>query len=158
AELYVHVTVNSGSHQWELARDLRGKLPSFVALLQSDTSSLAAPGGRAVDLTRQVMPWAKDDLALLAVPGPKGTTPEAYIVGVGDAAKANQFLASLAPPGKSKQAKVGAALMTVYADGFATAHSGDQVLFGSLGAVRAALQAKAGSSPRLENGAQNAAR
>ncbi len=158
ADLYVHLTLNSDSHQWELARDLRDELPNFTALLQSDTTALATPGGRPVDLSHEVLPWAKDDLALVGLPGPKKTTAEAYVVGVGNDAKANQFLASLSPGGKSKQAKVGAATMTVYATGFATARSGDQVLFGNLAAVRAALLAKAGQGPRLEGSGQDAVR
>ena len=158
ADLYVHVTVNSDSHQTELAGDLRGRLPNFTALLQSDTSALAAPGGRPVDLTHEVLPWAKDDLALVGVPGPKGVTAESYVVGIGNQAKANQFLASLSPGGKSKQTKIGGATMTVYANNFATASSGDQLLFGNLAAVRAALLAKAGQAPRLEGSPQDAAR
>jgi len=153
AALYAHVTVNSSSHQWELARDLRGTLPNFVALLQSDTTALAAPGGHPVDLS-QVLPWAKDDLALLGVPGPKRTNSEAYIVGVGDQARASRFLAGLVPGGKKKHATVGGVGLTVYADGFATARPGDQLLFGNVAAVRAGLQAKAGASPRLEDGPQ----
>ena len=156
--LYAHLTVNSDSHQWELAGDLHKDLPNFVALLQSDTSALATPAGRAVDLSHEVVPWVKDDLALLGVPGPKKTTPEAYIAGVGDEAKANRFLASLSPGGKSKQAKVGDATMTVYSNGVATARSGDQALFGSLVAVRAALDAKAGRAPRLDGSQQDSAR
>jgi Protein of unknown function (DUF3352) len=158
AVLYAHLTVNSDSHQWELARDLQDELPNFVALLQSDTSSLATPAGRAVDLGNEVLPWAKDDLALLGVPGPKRTTPEAYIVGVGDSGKANQFLASLSPGGKGKQVKVGNATVTVYASGLATTRSGDQALFGNAVAVRAALAAESGHAPRLEGSAQDEAR
>src|SRR4051794_2381818 len=95
AVLYAHMTVNSDSHQWELVRDLGDELPSFTALLQSDTSALGGPAGRPLDLAREVLPWVKDDLALLAVPGPKGSAPEAYVAGVGDSGKANQFAASL---------------------------------------------------------------
>src|SRR4029450_11999761 len=84
AVLYAHLTVNSDSHQWELTQDLRDALPNFTALLQSDTSALAGPAGKPIDLSREVLPWAKDDLALLGVPGPNKTTPEAYITGVGD--------------------------------------------------------------------------
>ena len=92
AVLYAHLTVNSDSHQWELAQDLRDELPNFTALLQSDTSALADSGRQAGrSLASEVLPWAKDDLALLGVPGPKETTPEAYIAGVGDSDKANQF-------------------------------------------------------------------
>ena len=64
ALLYAHMTVNSDSHQWELAGDLGDKLPNFTALLQSDTSSLATPAGRAVDLAtsvpgrRTISPWS----------------------------------------------------------------------------------------------------
>ena len=144
ALLYAHLTVNSDSHQWELAGDLGDELPNFTALLQSDTSSLATPAGRAVDLGHEVLPWAKDDLALIGVPGPKKTTAEAYVVGVGDNAKADQFLTSLSPGGKPKQAKVGGATLSVYSNGVATARSGDQALFGSVLAVRAALAAQVG--------------
>lgn len=158
ALLYAHLTVNSDSHQWELASKLSKDLPNLVALMQSDTSALATPAGRAVDLSHEVLPWVKDDLALLGVPGPKKTIPEAYIAGVGDDAKANRFLASLSPGGKSKQAKLGDATMTVYSNGVATAHAGDQVLFGSLVAVRAALDAKAGQAPELEGSEQGSSR
>jgi hypothetical protein len=158
AVIYAHVTVNGDSHQSDLAGDLNDELPNITALLQSDTSALAIPSGRPIDLSHEVLPWAKDDLALIGVPGPKRTTPEAYVVGVGDDGKANQFLAALSPGGTAKQAKVGDATLSVYATGLATAHSGDQVLFGSVAAVRAALAAKSGHAPGLEGSDQDAAR
>jgi hypothetical protein len=158
AELYAHLTVNSDSHQWDLARDLGDELPNFTALLQSDTSSLATPAGRPVDLGNEVLPWAKDDLALLGVPGPKKTTSEAYIVGVGDNAKANAFLNGLPGGAKGTPSSVGGASLTVFRNGFATARSGDQLLFGGELAVRAALSSKAGQVPRLEGSPQDAAR
>ena len=158
AVLYAHLTVNSDSHQWELARDLRDELPNFTALLQSDTSGLAGPAGKPLDLAHEVLPWVKDDLALLAVPGPKGATPEAYVAGVGDSSKANQFAASLSPGGPTKQGKVGEASLTVYSNGVATARSGDQLVFGNVAAVRAALAAKNGQLPGLEGSDQDQAR
>ncbi len=158
AVIYAHVTVNGDSHQSDLAGDLNDELPNITALLQSDTSALAIPSARPVDLSHEVLPWAKDDVALLGVPGPKKTTPEAYIVGVGDDAKANQFLAALGPGGKVKQVKVGDATVSIYATGLATARSGDQALFGSAAAVRAALTAKSGGAPGLQGSDQDAAR
>ena len=158
AALYAHLTVKGDSHQWDLAQDLRDQLPNFIALLQSDTRALASPAGRPIDLPREVLPWARDDLALLGVPGPKGTTPEAYIVGIGDRAAAERFLASLSPGGPSKQPEPPGATITVYANGVATALAGDQAVFGSLAAVRAALEAKGGRAPRLEGSDRDAAR
>jgi hypothetical protein len=158
AVIYAHLTVNSDSHQWELAKDLQGELPNFTALLQSDTSSLASPAGRPIDLGHEILPWARDDLALLGVPGPKGATPEAYIVGVGNSGKADQFLAGLSPGGKPKQVKVGDATVSVYSTGLATARSGDQALFGNVVAVRAALAAQSGHVPRLDGSDHDAAR
>jgi hypothetical protein len=158
AVLYAHLTVNSDSHQWELARDLRDELPNFTALLQSDTSALPGPAGRPLNLSREVLPWVKDDLALLGVPGPKSTTLETYIAGVGDSGKANQFAATLSPGGKTNQVKVGSVTLSVYSNGVATAHSGDQLLFGNVAAVRAALAAKAGQLPELEGSDQDVAR
>jgi hypothetical protein len=157
AVLYAHLTVNSSSHQWDLAGDLKDELPNFAALLQSDTSSLATPAGRPVDLSGKVLPWAKDDVALLGVPGPKKATAEAYIVGVGDNAKANAFLNGLSSGGGTPSS-IGGASLTVYRDGFATSRSGDQVLFGSEPAVRAALMSKAGQAPTLEGSPQDAVR
>ena len=158
ALLYAHLTVNSDSHQWELARDLRDELPNFTALLQSDTSALAGPAGRPLDLSREVLPWVKDDLAVLGVPGPTNSTPETYIAGVGDSGKANQFAASLSPGGKAKQVKVGPVTLSVYSNGVATARSGDELLFGNVVAVRAALAAKAGQVPELDGSALDQAR
>jgi hypothetical protein len=158
AQLYAHLTVNSGSHQWELAKDLRDELPGIVALIQSDTKALTAPATRPIDISGEILPWAKDDLALIEVPAPKKTVAGALIAGVGDTAKANQFLASLAPQGKTKQPKVGGVPMTVHTNGFASARSGDELIFGNLAAVRAALTAKAGAAPRLEDSTQDSAR
>jgi uncharacterized Zn-binding protein involved in type VI secretion len=158
AELYAHLTINSDSHQWDLANDLGDELKNFTAVLQSDTSALATPAGRQVDLGNEVLPWAKDDLALLGVPGPKGSTPETYIAGVGDSGRADRFLAALSPGGKPKLVKVGSDTVSVYSNGVATARSGDQALFGNVVAVQAALAAKSGRSPRLEGSAQDAPR
>jgi hypothetical protein len=158
AALYVHLTVNSDSHQWDLERDLAETLPNFTALLQSDTSAITAPGGRPINLSNEVLPWAKDDLALLGIPGPKGSTAEAYVVGVGDNAQANRFLNSLAPAGPATLDTIGGASLSAYRSGFATARSGDQLLFGSETAVRAALAAKAGQQPGLEGSDQDKAR
>ena len=158
AVLYAHFTVNSSSHQWDLAGDLHDELPNFAALLQSDTSALATPAGRPIDLAHEVLPWAKDDLALLGVPGPKKTTPEAYVVGVGDSGNADRFLAGLSPGTKPKQAKVGDATVSIYSNGVATARSGGEALFGNVVAVRAALAAQSGQAPRLEGSDQDAAR
>jgi hypothetical protein len=158
AALYVHMTVNSDSHQWELARDLGDELPNFTALLQSDTRAVGGSAGRPFDLSREVLPWVSDDLALLRVPGPKGNTPETYIAGVGDDERANQFAASLSPGGPAKQVKVGDVSMSVYSNGVATARSGDQLLFGNVGAVGPALAAKAGQQPKLEGSGQDRAR
>jgi Protein of unknown function (DUF3352) len=149
AALYAHVTVNSDSHQWDLAEDLRGELPNITALLRSVTGSLVPQGARPIDLPREVLPWAKDDIALIGVPGAGKTVAEAYVVGVGDTAKADQFLASLSPGGKSKQARVDGGALTVYSNRLATGRIGDVALFGSVGAVRAALDAKAGRAPEL---------
>jgi hypothetical protein len=156
--LYAHLTVNSDSHQWDLAKDLRDELPNFTALLQSDTSALATPAGRPINLAREVLPWAKDDLALIGVPGPQKTTPEAYVVGVGDQGKANQFLAGLSPGGPSKHPEVDGTTLTVYSNGLATGFSGDHALFGNVRAVRAAVESKGGKAPRLEGSALDDAR
>jgi hypothetical protein len=158
AALYVHVTVNSDSHQGDLSSDLSRELPNFTALLQSDTRALTGPTGTPINLSQEVLPWAKDDLALLAIPGPKGRTPETYIVGVGDNAKANAFLNGLSVGGGGTPSGVGDASLTVYGDGFATARSSDQVLFGNEPAVRAALMSKAGQAPQLEGSEQDKAR
>lgn len=158
AVLYAHLTINSDSHQWDLEQDLGQELPRFTALLQSDTKTLAGPTGRPLDLSQEVLPWVKDDLALLAVPGPKGASPETYVAGVGDSGKANQFAASLSPGGPAMQAKVGDVSLSVYSNGVATARSGDQLLFGNVAAVRAALAAKAGQLPALEGSDQDRAR
>lgn len=149
AVLYAHVTVNSDSHQWELAEDLGGDLPNLIALLGADTSDLATPGGRPIDLSGEVLPWAKDDLALVGVAGPKKTVAQAYVVGVGDAAKADQFLASLSPGGKSKQPRVDGGALTVYSNGFAAGRVGEIALFGQIEAVRASLDSKTGRVPEL---------
>ena len=100
----------------------------------------------------------KDDLALLRMPGPKGTTPETYIAACRRQRQGEQFAAGLSPGGPAKPVKVGDASLSVYPNGVATARSGDQLLFGNVGAVRAALAAKAGQLPGMEGFDQDEAR
>ena len=158
ADIYAHMTINSGSHQWELARDLHDELPNLTALLQSDTSALAIPSGQAGRPLTRGAALGEGRPRPGRRPGPQRTTPEAYIVGVGDEAKANQFLASLSPGGRSKKAQIGDGTITVYGGGLATAVAGGEALFGNVLAVRAALDAKAGLAPALEGSTQDAAR
>jgi len=92
------------------------------------------------------------------VPGPGKSSPPAFIVGVGDRAGADQFLAGIAPPGKAKSAKQNGSPLTLYPGGFATAYSDDQLLFGSGAAVRVGLDTEAGRVPGLDGSDEDAAR
>jgi hypothetical protein len=158
ALLYTHVTVNSDSHQWELAGELSEMLPDFTGLLKQTTSAVPSPSGKPIGVADGILPWAKDDLALIEIPGPKKTSLPVFIAGVGDGPKADQFLTALAPAGAPKQAKQSGTSLKVYAGGFATARSGDQALFGSVAAVRGALATEAGEVPGLEGSDQDEAR
>ena len=54
--------------------------------------------------------------------------------------------------------KVGdASISSTYSNGVATARNGDELLFGNVAAVRAALAAEAGASPGLEGSDQDEA-
>jgi Protein of unknown function (DUF3352) len=154
AALYAHMTVNSDSHQWELAQELGDRLPNFTALLQSDTRALSVAGSNPINLSEQVLPWAKDDLTLLGVAGPAKSVVQAYVVGVGDEAMADEFLTAASPGGKSKQSEVNGGTLTVYSNGFAAGRFGDQAVFGNVAAVRAALDANAGRVPELTESEQ----
>jgi hypothetical protein len=158
AALYAHFTVGGDSHEHELVSDLGQKLPSVSQVVGQLTSSLATPSGNPINVPQQVLPWAKDDVALTLVPGPAKTTLPVFIVGVADKQGADQFLASIAPVGKPKHAQQNGAPLDTYPNGFATAFSGDELLFGNESAVRIALDAEAGKVPRLEGSDQEAAR
>jgi Protein of unknown function (DUF3352) len=154
AALYAHMTVNSDSHQWELAQELGDRLPNFTALLQSDTRALSVAGSNPINLSEQVLPWAKNDLTLIGVAGPAKSIVQAYVVGVDDEAMADEFLTAASPGGKSKQSEVNGGTLTVYSNGFAAGRFGDQAVFGNVTAVRAALDANAGRAPELTGSEQ----
>ena len=158
ALLYAHLTVNSDSHQAELADDLPDEFPGFVAIAQEATSAQPSASGKPIDIANAVLPWAKDDVALITIPGPKKTTVSAYVAGVGDDGKADQFITSIAPPGAPQKTEQDGSPLSVYPGGFATALSGDQLLFGGDAAVRAALSAESGKLPDLDGADQDAAR
>jgi Protein of unknown function (DUF3352) len=158
ASLYAHLTLDSDSHQHELIGDLAEGLPDATNVLQQATSALPTPSGRPVDLSGSILPWADDDLALMQLPGPGKSSTQAYIVGVGDRAGADQFIAGIVPPGNAREAEQNGSPLTVYPGGFATAFAGDELLFGNEAAVRPALDAEAGRTPALEDSDQDAAR
>jgi hypothetical protein len=158
AVLYAHLSLDSDSHQYELISDLREELPDVVNLLQQATAALPTPSGKPVDVSAGILPWAEGDLALMQVPGPGMSSPSAYIVGAEHREAAEQFLAGIAPPGKAQSADHNGTPITVYPGGFATAFSGDQLLFGSEAAVRVGLDTKAGRAPGLDGSDEDAAR
>ena len=135
AVLYAHLTLDSDSHQHELASELTDELPDAVNLLRQATSALPTPSGKPVDVSASILPWADGDLALMQVPGPGKSSPPAFIVGVGDRAGADQFLAGIAPSGKAKSAEQNGSPLTLYPGGFATAYSGDQLALRQRGGV-----------------------
>jgi hypothetical protein len=158
ADLYAHLTLDSDSHQHELTSDLAGELPDLINLLRQATSAVPSPSGRPVDVSAGILPWADRDLALMRVPGPKKTSGTAFIVGVGDRAGADQFLAGIVPPGKPQSADQKGAPLALYPNGFATAYAGDELLFGSEAAVRVGLDTEAGRGPGLDGSDEAAAR
>ncbi len=155
AAMYAHVTVNSESHQAELAEDLNDRLPGLFAILQQSTRALPSASGKAIDVGGALLPFAKDDVALIVVPGPGKTTSSAYVVGIDDQKKADEFIASIAPVGKPTAGDQQGSPLSIYPGGFATAKVGDQLLFGAEPAVRAALDAEAGRAPKLEDSGQD---
>jgi uncharacterized protein DUF3352 len=158
AVLYAHFTVKGDSHQSELAEDIAEQMPDVTQLAQQVTSALPTPSGAPVNVTQDILPWAKDDVALTLVPGPKKTSRPVYIVGVGDRQAAAQFLAGIAPAGVPKESQQNDSPITVYPQGFATAYAGDQLLFGFESAVRTALDVKARKVEDLDDADQDAAR
>jgi hypothetical protein len=158
AVLYAHFTVKSDSHQSELAGDLADEIPDVSQLAQQVTSALPTPTGTPVNVTEEILPWAKDEVALTLVAGPKKTSLPVFIVGVGDRQAAAQFVAGIAPAGVPKESKQNGTPIDVYPQGFATAYAGDQLLFGLESAVRTALDAKAGKVPDLEDSDRDAPR
>ncbi len=117
AVLYAHLTLDSDSHQHELTSELTEELPDAIDLLRQATSALPTPSGKPVDVSASILPWADGDLALMQVPGPRKSSPSAFIVGVGDRAGADQFLAGIAPSGKAKSAEQDGSPLTVYPGG-----------------------------------------
>lgn len=158
AVLYAHLTLDSDTHQHELTTNLADELPDVISLLRQATSALPTPSGKPVDVSSSILPWADGDLALMEVSGPGKSSPPAYIVGVGDRAGADQFLAGIAPAGKGKSTEQNGSPMTLYPGGFATAFSGDQLLFGTEAAVRVGLDTEAGRAPGLEGSDEDLAR
>jgi hypothetical protein len=158
AVLYAHLTLDSDSHQYELVNDLREELPDVANLFQQATAALPTQAANPVDIGAGILPWARQDLALMQVPGPGKSSPQAYIVGVEHREAADQFLAGLVPPRKGQPADQNGSPLTVYPDGFATAYSGEQLLFGSETAVRVGLDTKAGRAPALDASDEDAAR
>jgi len=105
-----------------------------------------------------VLPWAKRDLGLTLIPGPGKTALPVFLAGVEDRAGAEEFVANIAPPGKSKESAQDGAELIVYPAGFAAAFDGEELLLGTESAVRIALDAEAGKLPGLEGSDQDEAR
>ena len=158
ALLYAHFTIDRDSHQYELANDLSGDLPDATLLAGQVAGAIPTPSGQPIDLGADVLPWAKRDLALTLIPGPKKTALPVFLAGVEDRAGAEEFLAAIAPPGKSKTSEKGGAELITYPAGFAAAFKGDELLFGTASAVQIALDAEAGDTPALEGSDQDDAR
>jgi hypothetical protein len=152
--LYAHATLDGDTAQSERAADAFEQLPDLErAIVGSASSAVPSPSGAVVDLREDVLPWAEQDLAVTIVPGAAKAPPsEAFVVGVGDRAEAEEFITTIAPAGPAPAAEQqGKLALDVYADGFATAFVEDQLAFGGEPAVRAVLDAAAGTAPALDD-------
>ncbi len=158
ALLYAHLTLDEGSDQFERSRELFDELSDLRTILAAELpAALPTPSGTQIDITRDVLPWAKRDLALSLLPGPGAGSLSAFVVGVDDQAGAEAFVAKVAPEGKPRRVEVGDQEMDVYAGGFAVALVGDTLVFGKEPAVRASVNAESGAAPRLEGTAEEQA-
>lgn len=156
--LYAQLTADRDSRQHELAGELGERLPAAAALADQLASSLPSPSGTPISLSGDVLPWAKDDVALILIPAPGGTSLPVFVAGVDDRQAAEQFLAGIAPSGKPKRSEQQGDPISVYPGGFATAFDGERVAFGTESAVRVALDAEAGRMPGLEDSDRDDAR
>lgn len=152
--LYAHATLDGGTAQSERAAEAFDQLPDLErAIVGSASASFPAPSGAVIDLREDVLPWADQDLAVTIVPGAAKAPPEeAFIVGVGDRAGAEEFITTIAPAGATPtEEEQGKLTLDVYADGFATAFVREQLAFGGEAAVRAVLDASTGKAPALDD-------
>lgn len=155
ALLYAHLTLDRDSEQFENASDALGSLSDLRTILAAELPpALPTPSGGTVDISLDALPWAEGDLAMLLVAGPGDRSLQAFVVGVGDRAGADEFLAEVAPAGEARAERQGDAELSVYPSGFAAAFAENSLVFGDERAVRDALRAQQDDASSLGGNAQ----
>lgn len=156
ALMYAHVTLDDETDQFERAEKLADRLPD--ELVDSIAGAIPLPSVATLDIRANVLPWAKRDLAVTLIAGPRKASAAAFIAGVEDREGAEEFLASIAPGGVPAEAEQAGAPLRVWAGGFAAAYVDDNLVFGLDAAVRAVLDTAAGERENLPGSAQEAPR
>lgn len=158
ALMYAHVTLDHDSDQFKRARKLADRLPQFQDLLGQLTAALPTPSGGELNVEEDILPWAKRDLALALVPGPKQSVQSVFMAGVSDRQGAETFLGEVAPAGGPQKADQQGSELSVWPGGFASAYIDDTLAFGDEGAVRAVLDASAGRTDALDGAGDSSPR
>jgi hypothetical protein len=141
ALLYGHLTLDGDTAQFDRLDGLLGRFsPERSAQLGSAllTVPAAAPGVQ-LSFAADIRPWARDDAAVVTLPGQGGASSSAVIFGVADR-KGAEALVNKVAPGPARAAKPGQKI-EIRAGGFADAFDGDFLVLGDAAAVRAILAA-----------------
>ncbi|MGH2924035.1 MAG: DUF3352 domain-containing protein [Solirubrobacterales bacterium] len=151
ALLYAHFTLDDDSTQFERASDAFDELSDLRTILAAELpGAIPAPSGATIDPEADLLPWAERDLALALLPGGQDTANPVLIAGVADREAADAFVAKIAPAGaEPTEDKQGEATLDVYPGGFAASYLEQGLVLGDEPAVRAVLDADAGTIPSL---------
>ncbi|MFM9043635.1 MAG: DUF3352 domain-containing protein [bacterium] len=155
ALLYAHLVREEGSEQLENSGNLGERIPDFSAVGEAVLGGLAGDSAGDIELGRDVLPWARREVALAVLPGSGGEESEAvFIAGVegdGDAGvgRVEDLLEVVSRGPAVETSEVAGIEIEEYPGGLAQAKIGDFVAFGARPAVEETASVAAGDADAL---------
>lgn len=135
AAAYVHLNLDPGTEQGELAAELSRRLPQ---LAEGGAALLGDLASRKIDYQREVAPWSGGEAALALVG--EGLGLERLLILEADSGEEALAFARTLQRGEATEVDVGGTALRVDADGLATALSSGFLLVGSEAVVRRSIE------------------
>ena len=152
--LYAHLVRDPESEQLQRSREIGTRIPDFSAVSDAVLSGLAEDSAAGIQLGRDILPWARREVALAVLPGEEGKPEAAYIAGIdlrqqGAEDHAGSLLVQVSGGKSTGESEVDGEEIETYGKGLALARVGDFEVFGAQGAVETAVQVASGDEDSL---------
>lgn len=145
--VYVQVSLDEGSEQYQRLTELAARFPASREIRDSLGAVVSGPEGEPVDLDGDVLPWLGDEIALAVVPGGGEAAQSVLLLEADDEDGARELLGSF--ESEPRTAEYRDVEVLFYGDDFVAGIVDGFLAIGQRASIRRAIDIARGEDPSL---------